>query len=333
MLRSPAAIPIALPAPLTATTPFATTDINDIAAAGPLSPPSAGTGFGDFAPYPGTSFPRRHRAAIGAVHRGATPAPCGTPPARLTLPLTGCCASAPAPAISSNFLGLDPTRPPALRSPKMQRGIKLITPFLAAGLRLSPRALSTQSSPISPATVQEHWFTRLFLLKPLIFGGLALFWIISGSSPWSRPSARASTSSSATASRPRAATAIASAPPASPTSPSASASPCVGPAEAPGAGPGALRHLPARRGRPRAPSSGVEPLGSLVKTAPATKSSCSPRPRHPRQSLSLHLAYTRRFCRRLLQMKDALVPSAPTLPLRWAMNEEASDVGANSSRR
>lgn len=31
-----------------------------------------------------------------------------------------------------------------------------------------------------PANVQERWFARLFLLKPLIVGGLAAFWIVSG---------------------------------------------------------------------------------------------------------------------------------------------------------
>jgi hypothetical protein len=31
-----------------------------------------------------------------------------------------------------------------------------------------------------PATIQEKWFARLYLLKPLAIGGLALFWIVSG---------------------------------------------------------------------------------------------------------------------------------------------------------
>lgn len=32
----------------------------------------------------------------------------------------------------------------------------------------------------NPASVQERWFSKLFLLKPLLFGGLALFWIVTG---------------------------------------------------------------------------------------------------------------------------------------------------------
>jgi hypothetical protein len=31
-----------------------------------------------------------------------------------------------------------------------------------------------------PATVQERWFARAWLLKPLVIGVLALFWLLSG---------------------------------------------------------------------------------------------------------------------------------------------------------
>ncbi|KMO42571.1 hypothetical protein VQ02_02520 [Methylobacterium variabile] len=41
-----------------------------------------------------------------------------------------------------------------------------------SGLRASLRRL--------PSTVQERWFGRLWLLKPLVVGGLALFWLVSG---------------------------------------------------------------------------------------------------------------------------------------------------------
>ncbi|MGF3026379.1 SDR family oxidoreductase [Methylobacterium aquaticum] len=40
------------------------------------------------------------------------------------------------------------------------------------GLRASLRRL--------PATVQERWFGRLWLLKPIVIGGLSLFWLASG---------------------------------------------------------------------------------------------------------------------------------------------------------
>lgn len=41
-----------------------------------------------------------------------------------------------------------------------------------SGLRISLRRL--------PSTVQERWFGRLWLLKPVLIGGLSLFWIASG---------------------------------------------------------------------------------------------------------------------------------------------------------
>ncbi|WP_407527182.1 SDR family oxidoreductase [Methylobacterium oryzisoli] len=41
-----------------------------------------------------------------------------------------------------------------------------------SGLRMSLRRL--------PSTVQERWFGRLWLLKPVVVGGLALFWLVSG---------------------------------------------------------------------------------------------------------------------------------------------------------
>ena len=35
----------------------------------------------------------------------------------------------------------------------------------------------------SPATIQEKWFARLYLLKGLVLGSLAAFWILSGLLP------------------------------------------------------------------------------------------------------------------------------------------------------
>lgn len=48
----------------------------------------------------------------------------------------------------------------------------------AAGWRL--KTLS-ETLCANPAGVQDLWFARLYLLKPLIFGTLALFWLLSGS--------------------------------------------------------------------------------------------------------------------------------------------------------
>lgn len=48
-----------------------------------------------------------------------------------------------------------------------------------AATGLAPRSLA-QSLARRPAAVQDLWHARLFLLKPLIFGALALIWIASG---------------------------------------------------------------------------------------------------------------------------------------------------------
>jgi uncharacterized protein YbjT (DUF2867 family) len=44
---------------------------------------------------------------------------------------------------------------------------------------ISPRPLE-EALACEPASVQERWFARLYLLKPLIFGVFALFWIATG---------------------------------------------------------------------------------------------------------------------------------------------------------
>lgn len=44
---------------------------------------------------------------------------------------------------------------------------------------ITPRSLRAALTR-EPASVQERWFARLFLLKPVMIGGLALFWIATG---------------------------------------------------------------------------------------------------------------------------------------------------------
>jgi uncharacterized protein YbjT (DUF2867 family) len=45
--------------------------------------------------------------------------------------------------------------------------------------RIKPRSL-VQALEAEPASVQEKWFSRLYLLKPLVVGIFALFWIVTG---------------------------------------------------------------------------------------------------------------------------------------------------------
>lgn len=51
-------------------------------------------------------------------------------------------------------------------------------PWIAAG-GAPPRDLAATLRDL-PATVQERWFARAWLLKPLVIGMLALFWLLSG---------------------------------------------------------------------------------------------------------------------------------------------------------
>jgi uncharacterized protein YbjT (DUF2867 family) len=44
---------------------------------------------------------------------------------------------------------------------------------------INPRDLETALA-AEPASVQERWFARLYLLKPVVFGLLSLFWIVTG---------------------------------------------------------------------------------------------------------------------------------------------------------
>src|SRR3954447_6104510 len=44
---------------------------------------------------------------------------------------------------------------------------------------IKPRDLEATLA-VEPASVQERWFSRLYALKPLIFGILGLFWIVTG---------------------------------------------------------------------------------------------------------------------------------------------------------
>ena len=50
---------------------------------------------------------------------------------------------------------------------------------LARATRLEPRDLAAALM-AEPPSVQERWFARLYLLKPLVFVVLSLFWIITG---------------------------------------------------------------------------------------------------------------------------------------------------------
>jgi len=62
---------------------------------------------------------------------------------------------------------------------EMRRGVEGDPGPWAAATGIEPLSLDEMLAE-RPATVQEKWFARLYLLKPLIFGALAAFWIVTG---------------------------------------------------------------------------------------------------------------------------------------------------------
>jgi len=71
---------------------------------------------------------------------------------------------------------------PAMRTTaliEMRRGVTGDPAGWIAQTGLRPAGLAAAIAAV-PSTVQERWFARLFLLKPLIIAGLALFWAMSG---------------------------------------------------------------------------------------------------------------------------------------------------------
>jgi uncharacterized protein YbjT (DUF2867 family) len=70
-----------------------------------------------------------------------------------------------------------PMRSTALR--EIMRGSTGDAGQLARLAGTTPRDLETALA-ADPASVQERWFARLYLLKPVVLGALSLFWIVTG---------------------------------------------------------------------------------------------------------------------------------------------------------
>jgi nucleoside-diphosphate-sugar epimerase len=73
-----------------------------------------------------------------------------------------------------------PVRSTALA--ELRRGVTGDPQAWIASTGIEPASLKSTLSRL-PATVQEKWFARLYLLKPLILGMLVLFWAVSGLIP------------------------------------------------------------------------------------------------------------------------------------------------------
>lgn len=62
---------------------------------------------------------------------------------------------------------------------ELRRGVTGDPSSWMAATDITPTSLAHAVGPHS-ATIQDKWFARLFLIKPVIFASLALFWIVSG---------------------------------------------------------------------------------------------------------------------------------------------------------
>jgi len=173
LIRALAAWPLKLPARYAAA-PFATTDIHDIGRAvmaaatawraGPaewtetwdvmeVEPPPVGAVIAAF----------RHRLGLsGRV---------------LPVPLWMLNLGARLGDLVSYLGWSPPVRSTALR--EMRRGVAGDTRRFTAITGITPSSLA-QTLARQPVTVQEKWFSRLYLLKPLAFAVLTLFWCVSG---------------------------------------------------------------------------------------------------------------------------------------------------------
>lgn len=173
LMRAMAMLPLGLPAEV-ASRPFAATAVADVAAS--IAAAARGWAAG-----------RRDQAAIWEI---GDPGPAsvgdllaalrsrlGGPRPVLDLPPWAMRLGGLAGDLVSRLGWAPPLRSTALA--EMRRGVVVDPgPWMAAtGLR--PTSLQAAVRHV-PAAVQERWFGRLFLLKPLILVVLALFWIASG---------------------------------------------------------------------------------------------------------------------------------------------------------
>lgn len=78
----------------------------------------------------------------------------------------------------ANYLGwVPPMRSTAVA--ELRRGVRGDPTAWIAATRIAPKTLADAVGR-RPATIQDKWFARLFLVKALIFASLVAFWIVSG---------------------------------------------------------------------------------------------------------------------------------------------------------
>lgn len=173
LVRALAALPFALPVHLGAR-PFAAVAVDDIARTVSILAQRCATGERRWAEV--WDLCAREPASVAEVV-AAFRTRFGGPAPRLRLPSWLLWAGARAGDAAARLGWSPPVRTTALR--EMQRGVEGRPDAWIAATGSEPAGLTEALSRV-PTSVQERWFARLFLLKPVILASLALFWIVSG---------------------------------------------------------------------------------------------------------------------------------------------------------
>lgn len=173
LLRALATVPLGLPEAL-ATRPFAAVAVEDIGRTVVFVAGKWAAGERDWKatwdlcePNPGT---------VGSV-LAAFRMRIGGPAPRLVLPAPLLWLGARAGDAVARLGWSPPIRTTALW--EMSRGVEGDPDPWIEATGIAPKSLAGTLRDL-PATVQERWFSRLYLLKPIVLAGLALFWIVSG---------------------------------------------------------------------------------------------------------------------------------------------------------
>jgi uncharacterized protein YbjT (DUF2867 family) len=173
LIRALAALPVGLD-PATEARPFATTALGDIAA----TVKAAARLWRDGWPGGGGVWEvmARRASSVGGVI-AAFRTRFGGPRAVARLPAWLMNLGAMA-GDAAAWLGWSPPiRTTALK--ELRRGVTGDPSGWIAATGIEPATLEAALAAV-PASVQEAWFARLYLAKPLVIGGLAAFWVASG---------------------------------------------------------------------------------------------------------------------------------------------------------
>ncbi len=173
LIRALAALPFDLPE-REASRPFAATDAADIGRT--LAVIARRWGQGERAWQARWDVMERQAGTVGEVI-DAFRRHLGGPSRRLRLPGWLMRLGAAAGDGAARLGWSPPIRGTALA--EMRRGVAGDPAGWIAATGIAPRSLA-QALRGLPSTVQERWFAKLYLMKPLVIGGLALFWIVSG---------------------------------------------------------------------------------------------------------------------------------------------------------